>query len=195
VNFLGAISTQAPPAQTGYSSPTVLDFGDTVYIASGSERGFIELYLVEFDKLNGDAFLFFDKKFGNLREGFNSHIAFADLNGDTMLDAVVGNERGGLGLFSSPFTIEGEVSADEAVSSFAFQLFPVPAGDWLQLKTGTFYHGEMQYSLFDALGRHLGRERFTGGQTTIATAALPPGIYFLKVQAGPHFSTKAFVKR
>ncbi len=195
VHALGGISTQAPFANTGYSSPVVLDFGDTVYIASGSERGFIELYMVEFDKLDGDTFLFFDKKFGNLREGFNSHIAFADLNGDTMLDAVVGNERGGLGVFSSPFTVQGEVSAEETVQEVLFQLFPVPTGDRLYVKINADYLGDIQYAIVDPLGRQIMDGSFSGEQNSIGTSGLAPGIYFFKMQLGQKSMAKAFVKQ
>ncbi|MEZ4963459.1 MAG: T9SS type A sorting domain-containing protein [Saprospiraceae bacterium] len=192
---LGGIVAKGLTNLVGYSSPVVLDFGDTVYIATGNESGFIELYLVDFEKLNGDSFEVVDKQFGNLREGYNSHFAFADLNADSLLDAVVGNYRGGLGVFSSPFTISGAVAAKEARQSLDLRLFPVPAGDQLHIQVAQAAFGDMQYQLFDAVGRPLAQGNLTNGQAIVDTALLPAGIYFIKIQAGQRSAVKGFAKK
>lgn len=193
--FLGKINTQQPGMVTGYSAPVVLDFGDTLsYLITGSEAGFLEAYIVNPDSLDGGAFEVASEKFGNLREGWITRIAFANLNGDDLLDAVVGNYRGGLGIFSSPLNVQGMVPSKEVNPVFGVELFPNPVRMILNVRLDGTHGKAGKYRIFNTLGQILAQGNFQGASVEVNVQHLVTGIYFLEVNIGNDARTMRFVK-
>jgi hypothetical protein len=194
--FLGKINTQQPGYVTGYSAPVVLDFGDTTYLITGSELGYLETYLVDTDSLEfGTSFQLVSEQFGGLREGGITRITFANLNGDNLLEAIVGNSRGGLGIFSSPINIFGTVDAKETMPVFTFDLFPNPAGSELFVSLPANSFQPVSYRLFDAFGRLINGGTFNKTPGRVEVRNLAAGIYFLQATDGAASGVRKFVKR
>ncbi|MBI5916832.1 MAG: T9SS type A sorting domain-containing protein [Bacteroidetes bacterium] len=194
--FFGKINTQQPGYTTGYSAPVVLEFNDTTtYVITGSELGFLEFHKVNPDSLDGGAFELIDERLGSLREGHITRPAFVNLNGDDMLDCVVGNHRGGLGLFSSPIRLDGAVSAKEVNTTLGVHLYPNPTGDFLFVDLKSEGSPVCTYRIFSALGQFTGSGQFMVGTEKIDVVNLSQGLYFLELTLGDARVTKRFVKK
>lgn len=194
--FLGKINTQLPGYVTGYSAPVILDFNDTIYLITGSEFGYFETYIVNTDSLDfGTSFPLVSETFGALRDGGITRITFANLNDDDLLEAIVGNDRGGLGIFSSPINIFGTVDANETKPALTFGLFPNPVGSQLLISIPKGNVGPVTYRLFDAFGRLVlsGTFRETPGRVEVSDLAA--GVYFLQATDGAVSGIRKFVKR
>ena len=194
--FLGKINTQQTGYVTGYSAPVLLEFNDTLtYLITGSELGFLETYIVNQDSLDGGTFEVVSEKFGNLRDGWITRPAFTNLNGDEFLDAVVGNYRGGLGVFQSPLTVEGLVPAKEVRPVIGMEIFPNPAGSVLHVRLEGSGVKDNKYLIFNTLGQISGEGRFQGSSTEVDVQGLANGIYFLEVNSGHSTATRRFIKK
>lgn len=182
-NFFGGISTQLSTTSTGYTAPVVLSFDTVDYVITGSEKGFIEVYILDQDLLDvpGGPFEIVSEQFGGLYEGTFSRISFANIDKDEYLDALVGNHRGGLSLFRSPFTVQGSVPAREALQELAFDVFPNPVSDrlWLQLPDSDLL--QVDYVLFNGMGQEVLQGSGGPGVFSIDVSKVIPGMYFLRV--------------
>ncbi len=194
---LGFITTIQQGTTNGFSSPLILDFMDTVYLVSGSESGFIEVYEVDENKLEeGDTFNLVTKQFGDLRLGTHSRIAFANVNDDDILDALVGNHRGGLGLFSSPFNLGGSVDATEAIVDLEFNVFPNPANDYLKVSFENGIFGQASYRIYNTLGQISKKGFLSNGDDKIDIALINTGIYFIEIKRGDRVGVqKVFIQK
>ncbi|MBK9016224.1 MAG: T9SS type A sorting domain-containing protein [Saprospiraceae bacterium] len=197
--YFGAISTQQPGYTTGYSAPVIIEAPDgTMYLATGSQLGYLEYYKVLPENMNvfGAPFELLDEQLGGgLREGWNTRPTFGDLNGDDFLDCIVGNQRGGVALFSSPVVKDGSVAAHEARPTIGVELYPNPTGDLLFVDIKTTGSQACQYRIFNALGQLVGSGNLDISDKKIDVADLHQGLYFLELVVGEGRVTKRFVKK
>ncbi len=96
--LFGRIDARTPGFVTGSSAPVLLEIGGNRYIATGTERGQVELYQIRTEQLDA-TFEAVDLELGNLKIGSQTKIAFADINANGRLEAILGNLRGGLSAF------------------------------------------------------------------------------------------------
>lgn len=194
--FLGKINTQEPGYVTGYSAPVVIRFNDTLsYLITGSESGYLEVYTVNRDSLSSGTFKVFSEKFGNLRDGSITRPAFFNLDGDEYLDAVVGNYRGGLSIFKTPFTLGGMVPAREVQSSIALKLFPNPVTDRLTVSLETSVGRSGNWRIFNALGQMMGGRTIKDASLELDVNNYAPGLYFFELYIGNAVAVHRFVKK
>ncbi len=192
--FLGKISTQVPNSTNGFSAPVILDFQDTIYLISGSVLGYLEMYEVDTSKLEvGDSFNLVDKKFANIRTGTHSRVSFANINGDEILDAIIGNHRGGVGVFSSPFKIDGSVDAVESINSLGFKLFPNPANDFLIIEPDPMYFGKSEYQIINAVGQIVQHGTLSMGENKIDINPLNNGFYLFFLNQGKNTGVQKII--
>lgn len=97
-SFWGTVDVRQLGTPFGYSAPTiaVANSSGQAYLFVNSESGHIHVYTdltnLVFTQLNNDL--------PGIREGGRGGIAIADLNNNEGFDLLVGNARGGIGLFS-----------------------------------------------------------------------------------------------
>ncbi len=203
-NF-GAISTQQPGWSSGYSAPAVIEAADgTMFLVTGSELGFLEYYRINPDSINdsptgptdlGGQFELINDQLGGLREGRITRPAFANLNGDDFLDAIIGNHRGGLGLFSSPVKLDGSVAAKEPRSELGVALYPNPTAGALFVDVKTAIDKPLQYRIFNSLGQFMSQGELLPDQRSIEVGSFANGLYLLELTDGEAGVTKRFVKQ
>lgn len=189
--FFGEINTQPLGSAVGYSQPVVLDFGAEKQIVVGTFRGWMPRLLIDSDNLSVGAFEVLDEHWGDLREGRNTRLAFADLDSDGELDVVVGNDRGGISLFRSPITVDGTVDVSEPTENElpTVRVFPNPTSGKVNLVGAT----EAEVAFFDMFGQLVFLEKISPGEASLDLGDLPTGIYFLKVKKGGLLVTKRLV--
>ncbi len=193
--FFGKINTQAPGYVTGYSAPVIIGCGGQKLLATGSEEGKIKLYEVNSDSLDGGGFTLLHNGFAGFAEGEIIRPAFASLNGDDLLDMVVGNYRGGLGMYSSPITDGCLVSAKENRPVLEAAIFPNPAGDALHIRLGEMTAATASFRIFNAIGQLVSNGQFQGQSTSVDLSRLGSGIYLIELRAGGARSVQRFVKK
>jgi len=197
--YFGQISTLQPGYTTGYSAPFVIEAADsTQFIVTGSEQGFLKYYKVipdSVDVYSGD-FELIDAQLGaGLREGNITRPTFADLNGDEFLDCIVGNNRGGLGLFSSPIVKDGSVDAHENKLETKVELYPNPTGNMLYVNLKVEGNPVCNYRIFNSLGQFAASGNFDVLENQIDVSQFSQGLYFLEINVGGASVTKRFVKK
>ncbi len=190
-HFFGKIVTRQPGYPTGYSAPVILQSGISTYVVAGSELGYLEMYLVNLDSLDAGAFEVLNEALDSLREGSTTRPAFADLNGDNFLDAVIGNNRGGLGIFSTSISADYQVSAQEKRIPLVIRFSPNPASDFMNIQLSESNAGLLDVQIFDVQGRLL----LLANGPQLDVQALAPGMYFLKVVVGEQVFAGKFVKQ
>jgi hypothetical protein len=198
--FLGAINVQVPSfSSTGYSAPEVFEAADgTMYVLVGSEIGYIFYYKVDPANLQtfGAPFELLDDKLGaGFKEGWYTNPAVADINGDDFLDCLVGNFRGGLGLFSSPILLtNGTVDAHEARPDIGVEMYPNPAYDELFVRINLEGNPSCQYRIFNALGQFVQGNVMNAQGEHLDISQLSQGLYFLEINVAGNQVTKRFLK-
>ncbi len=197
--FFGAISTQQLGFTTGYSAPVVIEGSDSsMYIVTGSQLGFLKHYKVVPENIDvfGAPFELLDEKLGGgIREGSITRPTFGDLNGDEFLDCIIGNQRGGLSLFSSSIATDGSVATREVSNLIGVGLYPNPTGEMLFLDFKTPTNQVCEYRIFNALGQVHGSGDLDVSDKRIDVAYLQQGLYFLELRMGSEQVTKRFVKK
>ena len=179
--FLGQIDARLPGFITGHSSPTVLEVEDGYQLVTGTEDGRLELYNNIEDNIYG-AYDLVTETYGEVAEGTITHLDFADINNNGLLDMIVGNLRGGLALYETDIPVD-VVSSTEVVQTLDIRIFPNPAKAQVSVQnTGS---GEtMQIQILDLTGKLIQETRSSETLSTLEISRLPAGIYLVKVFAG-----------
>jgi len=168
---LGNVLVERSEIASYGASPAFYFTGTDYILLVGSDVGTIHLYDSIVNNSTGP-FALRDESFGDIDEGFRTHVALGELDGDGLLEMVVGNNRGGLSFFTVPISDEGVLLADEETPSLSFNIFPNPSSGTIHVR------GEeiASYEMYTSTGiRHSGGE-ITSGEITLN---LVSGIYFV----------------
>jgi hypothetical protein len=183
--YLGEINTQAPGYVTGYSAPAVVECDGRMLLATGSEQGKISVYEVLADSLTGGGFPLLLSAEGQVKEGEIVRPAFGDLvSGNGLLEMLVGNYRGGLGLYAAPLDLGCLVPA-KAVSDAGdpvLVVFPNPVAGRLHVRLPEAWSDSADsYRIFDVTGRLSASGPLSDLDGGLDVSALPAGVYWLSV--------------
>ena len=165
-----------------------------MYFISGSFRGWIKKYLINPDSLDSGSFEKLEDEWDGLREGSATRISFANLNNDKYLEAVVGNDRGGVTVFKSPLVIKDFVNSKEVFSEkkLPYKIFPNPTNDFINIVS----QEEVNVTIYDALGKEVYFLKNIYGNKNIDLNGFNNGIYFLKIEMGDKiFSEKIILNK
>ncbi|MEO1257841.1 MAG: T9SS type A sorting domain-containing protein [Bacteroidota bacterium] len=188
--LLGGITTIQSGTPAGYSAPTILELRDTVFLLTGSQSGFIEMYQVDTSKLEfGDTFVLIEKQLNNFRMGTHSRVSFANLNEDESIEAVIGNHRGGISLFVAPFN-NTPVSTRGVVNNLEFNIYPNPAKNYVYFEINDLKLRNSTFSLYNTLGQIVINGTIDNGRNKIELNNLQNGTYFLQIRNGDKIGVK-----
>jgi len=194
-NQLGNINTQLG-GSVGFSQPVVVQAADADYIISGTDKGWLMYYKVNPDSLDHGSFELVDGQLGGLREGVVTKIALANITGNNYLEAVVGNDRGGLTMFQSPISADGVVGTAERpkVEAPRLTLNPNPVNDFIKIgmSNGALPAGS-EYEIYNSMGQVAAKGNCGNG--LLDTSRLALGMYFIRVNPGSGPVSGRFVKR
>ncbi len=196
-NYFGRINTQPENSSIGFSEPIVLAFNDASYVVTGTVEGWLQRYKINPDSLENGTFELINERLGHWREGIVSRIAFANINSSNNLDAIIGNDRGGVSLFQSPITVDGIVNDHEVIAekNNDIIIYPNPTNqeifiDWKNIKT----NGSFDFEIINSFGQTVlfGKKQIN---EKIEIHVLPDGIYFLQLRINEQKLNKLFIKQ
>lgn len=179
-DFWGIVDVQQLGFFNGYSAPviTTLDDTGTPYLVVNSESGNVHLYT----DLAADTFTHVFNALPNIQEGGQGGLSIADLNGDGFMEMLVGNIRGGVGLFSQGDFV---VPAVEMVASNeGIHVYPNPAqvSVFIDFRNGIFFK-KRTIQVFDIQGRAVAftEQNTSPNRIILDLQDLATGIYFVQL--------------
>ncbi|NNF33703.1 MAG: T9SS type A sorting domain-containing protein, partial [Saprospiraceae bacterium] len=129
----GGIFTKDDGFTVGASSPGFIKAGDDFTAWIGSESGKLRKYTNISGNLDG-IFDGGDIDFLPYSLGRNSTVIPADLNGDDIIDLILGTSRGGVHIFSSGISIGGSSTLEHELDGTMY-FYPNPTNGIIQLNS------------------------------------------------------------
>ena len=112
--------------------------------------------------------------------GIHSAAAIVDLNGDGVLEVVVGNFGGGLQLFNA-FIPVNNLGISEKWDDMEVLIFPNPVISQLHVKGLTDRIRGNDVRVVDLFGKVLIEKEYTAPETILDVSKLAPGVYLLNL--------------
>lgn len=125
-----------------------------------------------------------DEQIGGINQGRRSTVALADLNSDGYYEMAVGNERGGLVFYHTPYRVTEMVSTTDAQQKVHLKLYPNPVSHLLNILADPIPD---KIELTDTKGILI----LKSSDLSVDMSAVHPGIYFLKV----YFNNQILVRK
>lgn len=176
--FFGQVDTRIPGYPTGHSSPFLFETEAGLQLITGSKNGQLEYYGAIDENFDG-IFPILSDNLGNLKEGANTHISLADLNGDGLLELIIGNQSGGITIYETSFP-DKEIVSTNTPGSLAFPVatFPNPSKEIIHINT---LEGSKKLEIFTPKGKLMDVFYFNERTYDLPLHDLPSGLYFIKV--------------
>ena len=183
---LGLVNTTEPGFISGHSSPVFQEINGELFLFSSSHSGRIKVYNNITDNLYGTFNKIYDQ-YGQFKEGTNTHVTIAEIDGDGYFELIIGNLRGGLAayntIFEAPPTMG--VNTEQVLKNpVQFNVFPNPVRDILNIELEKNSNESVNIYLYNALQQRVLHKNFTNQQIAISVKDLPSGVYFLEIQQG-----------
>lgn len=176
--FWGGIDTRLPGYVSGYSAPVVFASGGVLRVLTGTEDLGLSLFSRTAPAGN------FSKDsipFTRSTLGFSTRPALGDLDGDGYLEMAVGNNRGGIQLFRTPWEAARPTGLFDLPDTEALKVFPNPVSQSLFFEMPEVVEGSLTLHLFDLQGRLLKSIADARFLRELDVSALPAGSYVLRL--------------
>ncbi|MEO1624406.1 MAG: FG-GAP-like repeat-containing protein [Bacteroidota bacterium] len=161
----------------------------------GTKDGSIDYY-PEFHTQAGVAYQLATPQYGGIQVGTAPTPHLADLNADGQLELLLGNERGGLNIYSQDISLSSQQTATDA-TAFAI-IYPNPADDWIKIELKSGELENITISLVNSIGQKtlsLQNLHPTHKPINIDTRSLSPGIYVCNISTKNfQFSQKLLIR-
>lgn len=187
----GAVNTQTIFDPTAMTAPYFYFDNQEYKMFVGSRGGKVDVYNNILGNLEGS----FDKlyeDFGTIKDGESTSLAVADIDGDNLLEMVIGNERGGLTMYQTDVLADANVSTHDTNSDLKIVLLPNPASTMISFKSEIDLI-DTPYELFNIAGKRVSQSILTSGKR-IDVSDLPKGFYLVKMTIDTKIVTRRFFK-
>lgn len=181
----------------GYSVPTLFQCGGETLLAVGSESGKVFL----FDGVSAEEDVVFHEASDRWKElgvdmperlGMRSSVAVADLDGDGLMEVVVGSFAGGLRLFNADIPIHN-FGISESHEDDRVAMFPNPVQSQLHIVSKA---DDIQWLIvLDVYGRKVGEMPIQAKDAVVDVSGLRPGVYCLTLLLERGAVNRIFLKR
>lgn len=173
----------------GHSIPQFLDIENEYHLVLGSKVGSLHYY----DNIEGNlsgSWNLVDSTLEDIYLGTFSAPAIADLTNDNRFEMVLGNQRGGVGLYKS--ATFSDIGFEE-IQLGDFTIYPNPSHGEIQVNLGNLNYKNLQdikIQLFDNSGRLVMEVQANANLMTLNAQGLAKGLYILKVSGSQLSASK-----
>jgi hypothetical protein len=175
----GFIDAKLPGLSEGNSAPHLVDINGAYHLFMGNESGEIWQYTNIDNNLLG-TFTRMNTTIDSIDEGEESIISIANINNDGQLEFLIGNKRGGLGLYTE--YILSSVDIVQA-SSNTFTIAPNPTNGQIRVEFAKLINKNVVIQVRNMLGQVvLNKEEWLEQTTNLSLQYLPTGTYILTVE-------------
>ncbi len=186
----GVVAQTDGLAFSGYSSPFLTLVDEEWQLFVGNRIGTIERYGEIQGNLQGD-FTYLGEIPG-VDAGAESTIALANIGGDEYLNLIIGNKRGGIELWETPYApfLNVSTTGEPETPELAWQISPNPSRAVFQIKIQEEGFLDWQWEIFAANGQRLlvGQDQTDGA--LISLEAYPSGVYWIRIQLDGQVATR-----
>ncbi len=183
---LGRVNTEYN--SVGFTNPQFVDSAGNYILYCGSFSGGIYRY-TNIDGNLGGTFTLEDDTLKDIWEGARTAPAIADINGDGLLDMLIGNYSGGLSLYKGDLNSSIEELAVQQLNS---SVFPNPTHSMLSVSVEG-NGARVAATLFDITGRVIEQRSFRM-RTELDLGRLEAGTYILFLTSEGNSSSHRIVK-
>lgn len=189
-NF-GAIDVREEGFVVGYSAPVFVKIGEKVQLFTGSKSGSINRY-TDITTNSSESFPTIDNGLGRLLDGEETHLAFADIDGDDFLELVVGNIRGGISFYETklPASTTSTATDELAAATSSIRIFPNPVQDVLEIAIPAILEPST-LTIHNMMGQIVHTQAY---ESTISLATLSVGVYLLEIGTSNGVISKKLIK-
>jgi hypothetical protein len=156
----------------GYSVPLLYDVNGNYELLVGSYKGTLFHYINIDGNLSG-AFQLADSTYQNIKEQTKSYPAMNDVDGDGKFDLVIGNQSGGVVLYTQN---NNNSIAESQLENSTIKVYPNPVSDFLNIES----IAGQQMELYTLQGNLMQSFTIGSGLTKIDLSNLSSGVYYLK---------------
>ena len=175
--FWGSIDTRNTNqfALEGNSKPTFFDTNDGInHLVLGSKSG--RLFHYELKNLEDNMLPVINDQINQIKEGYNSKIDFADIDEDGLMEAVIGNQRGGITIYQTNYESQRMTTAiDDLDEIEEILVFPNPASGKLNVRVN---QDHWTFSLINSIGNLVFKQSMSGYEQELDLEDLPRGVYY-----------------
>lgn len=173
---------------SGESAPHFVKINDHYELFLGHMQG----GLIHMGNIDGNILGVYDTlsmKWEGIYTGYYSKVAAADLDGDDALELVIGNSRGGFGIYSinKDSTVNTRPVAMRTSDSDGWkaELFPNPAQEVLTIRFQQVPKRATHFKIYNSLGQMVKQTLVSQPkhQETLDTHQLNQGVYVLEIQS------------
>ena len=178
----------------GYSVPTLFEYQGQLLLCVGSEQGKLFLYRVSEDPAFEAVDDLWETICPDLPQSFGMHsaAAVADLNGDGVLEVVVGNFGGGLQLFNATIPVHN-LGISEQHEDMEVLIFPNPGTSVIHIVSKNDDINAV--TIVDLYGRKRLEKPVSAREASLEIATLPQGVYLLVLDFDRGLVNRIFLKR
>lgn len=189
----GEVNTNKPGYFTGSSAPVVFQTNQGIHLLTGSEDKGLLLYKTADE--NGP-FPIVESQLNLLKNGFQVKPAIADINADGYYELLVGNARGGLQLYATPWLSMTTARRElVGVESNSLRIFPNPTNDFIRLSLeSNDSWSKANVTIYDMLGRRVSQHVNYQFGDSISVINLPKGIYNVQLNIQSKVYTTRMIK-
>jgi hypothetical protein len=192
IRALGNVDVTTLGSALGFAAPCFVDFKGKYNVFVGSFDGKI----MQYDGIDGNLtgnFNLVNADYGKIRDGSRTTPTLKNINGDTKMELIIGNYRGGLTAYRSTFNSDGTTAVQTVENQTFAHISPNPASDYLQLEMDGV-NGAVSLKIVNTMGQVV--KNFTANTPPqyLDIKSLYNGIYFIEIQAEGKRQVLKFVK-
>jgi hypothetical protein len=194
---LGGINTRGSTCLIGASSPQVVYENGVKKIIVGSDCNNIQSYIIDTVNIYNPYILEQNHPVSQIKDGRYLKPAFADLNGDNMYEMVVGNIRGGLSFYGTPFRADSEIVSsryDIVHQAPQIMISPNPFSSILILDFQSEFSIPINVQILDLTGVVVYKSMLYPGISELDLSHLQIGMYFVKAEIHGQSTIRKVVK-
>jgi hypothetical protein len=189
IAVLGGMTTREglQTSAAGASAPFIIKQNDGYHFYVGAQEGFVSHFVYDGSDIEG-TFERIDSTFGDIDESRWSIPTMADVDGDGMMEMLVGNFRGGLSFYNT--FINDRIVSTADLPTETSKIFPNPAGNILNVELSSYYN--VEYRLLDMNGRVVKANSLNGAQINLSD--LMNGMYLIELRYDNRVEVQKFIK-